>query len=45
VAIPANSFRDDFLVPEKVDRSIEFSQKCGQNHFYVDPEEEGGIFV
>lgn len=41
MAVPTESFTDDFLLPERVDKSMDFARQCGQNHFYVDPNEQG----
>ncbi len=40
-AIPSESFTDSYLEPESVDSSVEYARKCGQNHFYIDPEDNG----
>ncbi|TRY60964.1 hypothetical protein TCAL_05712 [Tigriopus californicus] len=41
IAVPSENYKDNFLQPAKMDKSLEFAQDCGQNHFYVDPRAEG----
>lgn len=43
IAIPSENYKDNFLQPAKMDKSLEFAQDCGQNHFYVDPRAEGKL--
>ena len=41
IAVPAESFTEDFLQPEKVDGRIDYATQCALNDFYISPEEEG----
>ena len=36
MAVPSESYNDDFLAPAKAERAGEFARKCGQNHFHLD---------
>ncbi len=40
-AIPADSFDETFLDPERTDGTTDYARQCGINHFYVDPIDEG----
>ncbi len=38
-AVPSDKFSDDFLLPGKVDRSGDFTRRCGRNHFHLTEED------
>ncbi|GAB6025535.1 hypothetical protein CHUAL_011266 [Chamberlinius hualienensis] len=41
LAIPKDSFKEEILHSQLIDRSVEFISQCGDKHFYLDSKTEG----
>ena len=45
IAVPAESFTQDFLRPEKVDGMADYLTQCGLNDYYISPDEQGNTIM